>query len=76
MGSAGHRLSGPGRPGGYEVFRQVALIGPSHHLVAIPVAGMMTPLVPSIILTYLMLTIGPGTRYLWAVLSRARRLEA
>jgi len=67
------RMTGRGRPGGYDVFRQVAVVGPSHHLVAIAVAGMLTPLVPTMFLTYLMLTIGPGNLYLWAVLARARR---
>ena len=66
------RLTGKGRPGGYDVFRQVAVVGPTHHLVAMAVAGALTPFAPTIFLTYLMLTIGPGNLYLWAVLSRAR----
>ncbi|MFO0749956.1 MAG: CDP-alcohol phosphatidyltransferase family protein [Myxococcota bacterium] len=70
------RMTGNGRPGGYDVFRQVAVVGPSHHLVAMAVAGMLTPIAPTIFLTYLMLTIGPGNLYLWAVLSRARRAHA
>lgn len=70
------RMTGNGRPGGYDVFRQVAIVGPTHHLVAMAVAGMLTPFAPTIFLTYLMITIGPGNLYLWAVLSRARRSEA
>lgn len=70
------RLTGQGRPGGYEVFQQVAVVGPTHHLVAIAIAGMLAPLAPSVFLTYLLVTIGPGNVYLWAVLHRARRREA
>lgn len=67
------RLTGHGRPGGYEVFRQVAIVGPSHHLVAIAVAGILSPIAPTLYLTYLLLTIGPGNLYLWGVLYRAGR---
>jgi len=70
------RLTGQQRPGGYELFRQVALVGPSHHLVAIAVAAMLAPLAPTVLLTYFLLTIGPGNLYLWFCLSRARRQEA
>lgn len=67
------RVTGQGRPGGYETFRLVAMVGPSHHLVAIALAGLLTPLAPTVFLTYLLLTIGPGNLFLWAVLHRARR---
>lgn len=70
------RMTGQGRPGGYDTFRLVAAIGPSHHLVAIALAGMLSPLAPTVFLTYFLLTIGPGNLYLWAVLARARRAEA
>lgn len=70
------RLTGHGRPGGYDTFRLVAVVGPSHHLVAIALAGMLSPLAPNLFLTYFLLTIGPGNLYLWAVLARARRAEA
>lgn len=70
------RLTGHGRPGGYEVFQQVAIVGPTHHLVAIAIAGILSPLAPNVFLTYLLLTIGPGNLFLWAVLHRARRREA
>ena len=69
------RLTGHGRPGGYDVFQQVAIIGPTHHLVAMAIAGMFSTVAPSVFLTYLLLTIGPGNIYLWAVLHRARRRE-
>ena len=69
------RLSGHGRPGGYPVFRQVAHVGPSHHLVAIAIAGMLMPVSPAIYLAYFALTIIPGNLYLWTVLHRARRAE-
>lgn len=69
------RLTGQGRPGGYGVFQLVAVVGPTHHLVAIAIAGMLSPLAPTVFLTYLLLTIGPGNLYLWAVLHRARRRE-
>jgi len=68
-------LTGHGRPGGYEAFRQVAVVGPSHHLVAIALFAMLTPLAPTMFLTYFLLTIGPGNLYVWAVLVRARRAE-
>ena len=67
------KLTGQGRPGGYDTFRMVAAIGPSHHLVAIAIAGMLTPIAPTVFLTYFLLTIGPGNLFLWAVLARARR---
>lgn len=70
------RLTGPGRPGGYELFRHVAVIGPSHHLVAVAAAALLAPLAPTVFLTYFLLTIGPGNLYLWYVLSRARRDHA
>jgi phosphatidylglycerophosphate synthase len=68
-------VTGHGRPGGYELFQQVAIVGPTHHLVAIAIAGMFAPLAPSVFLTYLLVTIGPGNLYLWSVLHRARRRE-
>jgi phosphatidylglycerophosphate synthase len=70
------RLTGQGRPGGYDTFKLVAMVGPSHHLVAIAIAGLLAPLAPTVFLTYLLLTIGPGNLFLWAVLARARRLQA
>lgn len=70
------KLTGQGRPGGYDTFRLVAAVGPSHQLVAIAVAGVLAPLSPTVFLTYFLLTIGPGNLYLWAVLARARRAEA
>jgi len=70
------RLTGQGRPGGYDVFQLVAMVGPTHHLVAIAIAGMLSPLAPTVFLTYLLITIGPGNLFLWAVLHRARRREA
>jgi len=70
------RLTGHGRPGGYETFRLVAAVGPSHHLVAIAVAGMLSPVAPTLYLTYFLLTIGPGNLFLYAVLARARRAES
>ncbi|MCC6620952.1 MAG: CDP-alcohol phosphatidyltransferase family protein [Deltaproteobacteria bacterium] len=69
------KLTGSGRPGGYDVFRQVALVGPTHHLVAMAIAGACTPFAPTMFLTYLLITIVPGNLYLWAVLARARRAE-
>jgi len=69
------KLTGKGRPGGYDVFRQVALIGPTHHLIAMAICGALTPIAPTMFLTYLLLTIGPGNLYLWAVLRHARRAE-
>lgn len=69
------RMTGQGRPGGYDTFRQVAAVGPSHHLVAVAIAGMLAPLAPTVFLTYFLLTIGPGNLYLWAVLARARASE-
>ncbi len=73
---AGERMTGPGRPGGYEVFRLVAIVGPSHHLVAIAMAAVVAPLAPTVFLTYFLLTSIPGNLYLWYVLSRARRHAA
>jgi len=70
------RLTGQGRPGGYETFRLVAAVGPSHHLVAIAVAAMLSPVAPTLYLTYFLLTIGPGNLFLYAVLARARRAES
>jgi len=70
------KLTGSGRPGGYDVFRLAALVGPTHHLVAMAIAGAFTPFAPTMFLTYLLITIIPGNLYLWAVLARARRLEA
>ncbi|TNF30395.1 MAG: CDP-alcohol phosphatidyltransferase family protein [Deltaproteobacteria bacterium] len=70
------KLTGPGRPGGYELFRQVALVGPSHHLVALAISAMLLPLAPTIFISYVLLTAGPGNLYLWYVLSRARREHA
>lgn len=70
------KLTGQGRPGGYDTFRQVALIGPSHHHVAIALCALVAPVAPSIYLTYFLLTIGPGNLYLWFVLARARRVAA
>lgn len=70
------RLTGQGRPGGYETFRLVAAVGPSHHLVAIAIAAMLSPVAPTLYLTYFLLTIGPGNLFLWAVLARARRAES
>jgi len=70
------KLTGPGRPGGYDLFRQVALIGPSHHLVALAICAMLLPFAPTIFVTYVLLTAGPGNLYLWYVLARARREHA
>jgi hypothetical protein len=70
------RVTGQGRPGGYDVFRLVALVGPSHHLVAIAACAMLSVFLPKIYLTYLLLTIGPGNLFLWVILHRARRREA
>lgn len=69
------KLTGKGRPGGYDVFRQVAVVGPTHHLIAMAICGALTPIAPTIFLTYLLVTIGPGNLYLWAVLRHARRAE-
>ncbi|MCA9514039.1 MAG: CDP-alcohol phosphatidyltransferase family protein [Myxococcales bacterium] len=70
------KLTGPGRPGGYETFRQVAVTGPTHHLVAIALCALVAPIAPSVYLTYFLLTIGPGNLYLWFILARARRHAA
>ncbi len=70
------RITGQGRPGGYGTFRLVALVGPSHHLVAIAVCAMLSVFAPKIYLTYLVLTIVPGNLFIWAVLQRARRRAA
>ena len=70
------KLTGAGRPGGYDLFRHVALIGPTHHLVAIAVAAALAPLAPTVFLSYFLLTIGPGNLYLWYILARARRDHA
>lgn len=70
------KLTGPGRPGGYDLFRQVALMGPSHHLVGLAICAMLLPVAPTIFITYVVLTAGPGNLYLWYVLARARREHA
>jgi len=70
------KLTGAGRPGGYDLFRHVAIVGPTHHLVAIAVAAALLPLAPTVFLSYFLLTIGPGNLYLWYILSRARRDHA
>lgn len=67
------KLTGQGRPGGEHVFRAVAHVGPTHHLVAIAIAGMLYPIAPNAFLTYLFLTIVPGNLYLWTLLYRERR---
>jgi hypothetical protein len=67
------RLTGHGRPGGEHVFRLVSHVGPTHHLVAIAIAGVAQPWMPNAYLTYFLATIIPGNLYLWSVLARERR---
>lgn len=67
------RLTGHGRPGGEHVFRLVAHVGPTHHLIAIALAGLAEPFLPNAYLTYFIATIVPGNLYLWLVLHRERR---
>ncbi len=69
------KLTGPGRPGGYDLFKLVAVVGPSHHLVAIALCAMFAPIAPTIFLTYFLATMVPANLYLWYVLVRARRDE-
>jgi hypothetical protein len=70
------RATGHGRPGGADTFRQASWVGPSHHLVAIAVAGILTPFSSTAYLTYFVLAILPASIYLWGVLARARRIHA
>jgi len=67
------RLAGDGRPASPELFRQLAWIGPTHHLAAIAAAGLLTPLVPHAFLVYAMATLIPANAFLVWVLGRAGR---
>jgi phosphatidylglycerophosphate synthase len=71
--ASAERLTGDGRPGGAQAFRLVSHVGPTHHLVAIAVASVISAFVPNAFLAYLFATIIPGNLYLWAVLHRERR---
>jgi phosphatidylglycerophosphate synthase len=70
------RVTGQGRPSGYHLYRQVALLGPTHHHMGVAVCAMVAPWSPTIFLAYFALTIGPGNLYVWYALGKARRQGA
>jgi hypothetical protein len=66
------RLAVDGRAASAETFRLVAWVGPTHHLAAIALAGLLTPLVPHAFALYALATLVPGNAWLSWVLLRVR----
>ena len=64
--------AGPGRPGGIRCFRLAQWVGPTHHHLAIAVAGALTPFWEASFLVYLLLAIIPANIWLLTVLAVCR----
>ncbi len=66
------RFAADGRASSPEAFRRIAWVGPTHHLAAIALAGLLAPVVPHAFALYALLTLLPGNAWLAFVLLRAR----
>jgi hypothetical protein len=62
------RYTGKRRPGGYVCFRRAQIVGPTHHHLAMVLAGLLVQTSPSAYLAFLLVSLIPANLYLMMVL--------
>jgi hypothetical protein len=62
------RYAGKKRPGGYACFRRAQVVGPTHHHLAMVLAGLLVQFSPMAYLGFWLLSIVPANLYLMMVL--------
>lgn len=68
------RYSGKRRPGGYICFRRSQVVGPTHHHLAMVVAGFLVQYSPMVYMCFFFISLVPANLYLLMVLRLAPKL--
>jgi hypothetical protein len=62
------RYSGKRRPGGYTCFRRAQVVGPTHHHLAMMIAGLLAQYTPYAFFAFYLISLIPANAYLLMVL--------